>query len=90
VKIEFDAAKNIVNRDKHGISLGDAARLDWNQMIVSIDLKREYGEIREIGLAPLGDRVYFVAFVRRQGVIRIIGLRKANNREIRKYEKNKT
>ena len=55
-------------------------------MTVSIDLKREYGEIREIGLAPLSDRVYCVVFVRRGKTFRIISLRKANDREIRKYE----
>jgi hypothetical protein len=31
MKIEFDAAKNKGNRTRHGVSLIEAARLDWDR-----------------------------------------------------------
>ena len=86
VRIEFDAAKDGANRDKHGISLGEAARIDWNNALAKPDRRRDYGESREIGYGLIDDRLYCVVFVRRRTVFRIISLRKANRREVRNYE----
>lgn len=91
MKIEFDPAKDQLNREKHGgISLADAERLDWNTAIVQPDPRHEYGELREIGYAPIGNRLYCVVYVRRGEVFRIISLRKANDREVGRYEQNET
>lgn len=86
VRIEFDATKDGANRDKHGISLGEAARLDWETALAKPDRRRDYGEPREIGYGLIDGRLYCVAFVRRRAVFRIISLRKANKREVRNYE----
>jgi len=37
VKIAFDPTKDAINRAKHGISLGEAARLDWNRVLAKLD-----------------------------------------------------
>jgi hypothetical protein len=42
VKIEFDAVKDLVNRDKHGVSLVDAAQLDWTSLLAKRDIRRDY------------------------------------------------
>lgn len=86
VRIEFDAAKDEANRDKHGISLGDAARLEWETALAKPDRRRDYGEPREIGYGLIDGRLHCVVFVRRGAVFRIISLRKANQREVRNYE----
>ena len=86
MKIEFDAAKDLVNRDKHGLSLGDAARLDWTTVLAKPDARWDYGERRDIGYGVIEGRLYCVVFVRRRGTVRIISLRKANRREVRNYE----
>jgi len=87
VKIEFDAVKDLVNRDKHGVSLADAAQLDWTSVLAKRDIRRDYGEAREIGYGVWNRRLYCVVFVRRaRGAIRIISLRKANTREVNAYE----
>jgi uncharacterized DUF497 family protein len=56
-----------------------AARLDWKQALIWIDARSDYGEMRMIALAPLkknqSGRLYFVAFVDRDSVRRIISLR---------------
>jgi uncharacterized DUF497 family protein len=37
--LEWDAAKDAENRRKHGLSLADAARLDWSASPVVPDLR---------------------------------------------------
>jgi uncharacterized DUF497 family protein len=76
MKIEFDAAKDEANIAKHGVSLAAAAE----------DLRLEYGERRFNACAPLNGRLYAMCFTVRGDVIRVIGLRKANQREREKYE----
>ncbi len=86
--IEFDPAKDAANRLKHELSLSQAASLDWDDLFVRINSRRDYGEIREIGLGTVGDRLHCVVFVRlANGNCRIISLRKADLREKRTYEK---
>jgi uncharacterized DUF497 family protein len=82
VKIAFDPAKDAINRSKHGISL----RVDWNRVLAKLDTRTDYGEPRQIGYGPIGRRLYCVVFVDRGDTLRIISLRKANNREIDRYE----
>lgn len=54
----FDPAKDAVNFAKHGISLAEAARLDWDNALVSLDDRREYGELRQVALAPMDGRLW--------------------------------
>ena len=50
------------------------------------DTRREYGEIRLIALGYICDRLHVLAFTIRDGNIRPISLRKANSREISRYD----
>jgi len=79
--IEFDPDKDVVNRAKHGISLGDAALLDWDTASVWADDRFDYGEARMSCLGYIDNRLYYLAFVDRGNIRRIISLRKANKRE---------
>jgi len=83
--IEFDPAKDAINRSKHGISLGEAARIEWDSAVIWPDVRYDYGEDRMSGLGYIGERLYFVAFVDRGQVRRVISLRKANKLEERTY-----
>jgi uncharacterized protein len=88
MEVEFDPVKEEANRLKHGISLNQAKGLDWQRLIVRVDARRDYGEVREIGLAPICHRLHCVVFVRlTDEACRVISLRKANPREQRAYEK---
>jgi len=89
VKFDFDPVKNAANITKHGISLGDAALLDWDKATTYPDLRRDYGEPRMIALAPLDKRVHSVVFVDRDGTRRVISLRKAHFKEVERYEKSR-
>jgi uncharacterized DUF497 family protein len=85
MEIVFDPAKETSNIAKHGVSLADAANLIWDEGQVKIDDSQYYGEIREIGFAPIGDRLYCVVFTDRGDVRRIISLRKATEQEVKFY-----
>lgn len=86
--VTFDTAKDATNLEKHGVSLAEAASLDWVDALVWPDQRRDYGEARMVGLAPMGCRLFFVVFVDRSNERRIISLRKANEREVKRYAEN--
>ena len=85
MRIEFDPAKDAANLAKHGVSLALARELDWEAALVWVDDRFEYGELRIIALAPKTKILYYVAFVNRGEVRRIISLRRANRREVKRY-----
>ncbi|MEI7784611.1 MAG: BrnT family toxin [Betaproteobacteria bacterium] len=86
--IEFDPLKNQSNLAKHGVSLALASELDWDEALVWVDDRFEYGERRMIALAPRTGILYYVAFVDRHRVRRFISLRRANRREVKHYVKD--
>ena len=88
MQIEFDQAKDVANQTKHGVSLALADELNWEAALVWIDGRFEYGELRMIALAPKTGILYYLAFVDRGKMRRIISLRQANRREVTHYVKN--
>jgi uncharacterized protein len=88
MQIEFDPVKDASNQTKHGVSLALAAELEWDAALVWVDTRYEYGELRMIALAPEINVLYYVAFVDRGEVRRIISLRRANRREVKHYVEN--
>ena len=85
MRFEFDADKDRANQEKHGVSLVLAVELDWDAALVWIDGRFDYRETRMIALAPKTGILYYVAFVDRGEVRRIISLRRANRREVKHY-----
>lgn len=88
MQIEFDPDKDRANHDKHGVSIVMAVELDWDAALVWVDERFEYNETRMIALAPKAGILYYVAFVDRGEVRRIISLRRANRREVKHYVQN--
>ena len=85
VETTFDPEKDAINTAKHGVSLVLASELEWGDLLARPDTRRDYGELRMIGYAPIGDRVFCVVFTDRDDQRRIISLRKANAREVKRY-----
>ena len=88
---EWDEDKAKLNQAKHSVSFEFATRaFDDDQRITVIDHREDYGESRYITLAKISDRVsdrvYVIAFTLRSSNIRIISARKANTREVNRYE----
>ena len=88
MRIEFDPAKDAKNLIKHGLSLAMAGNLDWEAALVWVDARFEYDEKRMIALAPKTNILYYVEFVDRGKVRRVISLRRANRREVKYYVEN--
>jgi uncharacterized DUF497 family protein len=87
VNITFDSAKDSANLAKHGVPLAMAAQLEWNSALTWPDSRRVYGEPRQCGIGYIGLRLFFVTFVDRADGRRVISLRKANPREVKRYAK---
>jgi uncharacterized DUF497 family protein len=87
MKFTYDSAKNDSNLAKHGIPLSDAKLLNWDSPICWVDDRKNYGEERCVALALIKQRLYFVVYVELKISKRIISLRKANIREVERYEK---
>ena len=93
--VTYGSTKDAINLEKHGVSLQLANLLEWEWLQAKRDSRTDYGELRMIGFAPIGDRVYCVVFVDRGDVDhiisrRVISLRKANAREVKRYANIKT
>ena len=67
------------------MSLSLAAELEWETLRAAPDTRRDYKEVRIIGYAIRGTSLYCVVFTDRGDERRVISLRKANKREVRRY-----
>jgi len=65
--------------------LAAAAEFEWDEALTWIDERKNYGEERMCAIGYIGMRLFYVVFVDRESVRRIVSLRKANSREVRRY-----
>lgn len=85
MKIEYDPNKNQRNIEDRNLPFDRAAELDWDTALVWIDNRRDYGEVRYCALGYIGSRLHHITFTVREDITRVISLRKANKREVKKY-----
>ncbi|MFC0266750.1 BrnT family toxin [Kushneria aurantia] len=83
--ITFDPAKNRFNLDKHGVPLSLAAGILAARSCTFMDERRDYGEDRFVSFGYHDSRLYVVIWTQRDVTRRIISVRKANQREIKRY-----
>ncbi|WP_371743195.1 BrnT family toxin [Polynucleobacter sp. MWH-UH35A] len=57
-------------------------------ILIEHDQRWDCGEERYRAIGAIDKRVFVVVFTRRVKAIRIISARKANNREVKRYEEN--
>ena len=88
MRIDFDPTKDAATQARHGVSLALARELDWDAALVWVDERFNYDELRLIALAPKTNTLYYVAFVERGEIQRIISLRRATRREVMHYVQN--
>lgn len=86
MEIWYDEAKQGRNIRERGLSFEKVAQFDFASALVHSDVLTDYGEERLVALGLLGERVHVVVFSPKPGGIRVISFRKANKREIRRYE----
>ena len=87
MEITYDPAKNARNIRDRGLSFERAAELDFDDALVYVDKREDYGETRYIAISYLDQRLHVLCFTETQRGIRVISFRKANRREARHYGK---
>lgn len=87
VDVEYDPAKDTVNRAKHGISLAAAAAFDWDTAFEREDDRFDYGEVRFVAIGLVESRLYVMVFAEgsHDNAVRVISLRPAEKHEVRFY-----
>lgn len=87
--VEFDPVKNKRNINERGLSFDRVQYVDLTKALIAIDNRYEYGEIRYIALCHLDNRLHVLCFTETPSGIRVISFRKANKREVVRYDKEK-
>ena len=85
--MDKDPKKERRNIAERGLSLDLAEQLNWATALIWEDKRNDYGERRYCVFGLIEDRLHSVVFTPRNGKPRVISLRKANNREVNRYEK---
>lgn len=81
---EWDDKKRATNITRHGVDFIAIQNFDWATCLSIPDERFE--ENRYLALGLVNQRLFAVAYAVRNNTFRIISLRKANQREVRKYE----
>jgi uncharacterized DUF497 family protein len=87
MKIEFDPDKRVMTLAERGLDMARAAEIFEGEHLTVSDDRKDYGEKRLISVGFIDTRMVFVAWTQRGDAIRIISMRKANDREQEKYTK---
>ena len=85
VEIEFDPAKDAKNIGECGIPLALGADVLANPVVEFVDGRRDYGERRMVAVGEIDGRLYVCVYTVRGMARRIVSLRKANPKEVRKW-----
>lgn len=86
MEIAFDPAKNQRNIELRGISFERAADFEFETALTWLDRRKDYGEDRWVALGYLDERLHALCYLETPDGIRVISLRKANERERRTYD----
>ena len=83
-KYEWDENKRRDNLAKHEIYFSAASEFDWDTAFFMPDNRS--GERRIVAYGFIGKRLHVIVHTEREDRRRIISLRKANSREVMRYE----
>lgn len=89
MRITFDPAKSARNIHERGLPFELVAQLDWETAMAAEDTCKDFGERRLRVLGFLGDRLHAAVITMRGDDVHVISFRRANVREMRRYEKQK-
>jgi uncharacterized DUF497 family protein len=84
--IEFDPNKRARNDQERDLPFTAVVAFDWETAMIQEDARHEYPERRFVAVGRIGQRLHVLCFTPISGGIRVISLRKANPREVKRYE----
>lgn len=79
--LEWDEEKRQKALRERGVDFADAVRIDIAASVTRIDGRSDYGETRFVTFGTLDGRLHVLCWTQRGDRLRIISLRKANDRE---------
>jgi uncharacterized DUF497 family protein len=82
---EWDSAKELANRKKHGVDFRTAAKVLLDPHVIELDDLDAAGELRFNAIGLVEGRMLFVTYTMRDDIVRIISARGAEPHEKRKY-----
>ena len=88
MEITYDlekSAKNVLERD---LPFSEVAHINWHTATFREDQRKNYPEQRFVAVGYLEDRLHVLCFSETNLGIRVISLRKANQTEEKRYEKD--
>jgi uncharacterized DUF497 family protein len=85
VQISFDPVKSGRNAAERGLPFELAAEFDFEAASIWQDMRHDYGEMRYVAIGRIGERLHVLCFTETDDGIRVISLRKANDREVKRY-----
>ncbi|MEM6649869.1 MAG: BrnT family toxin [Pseudomonadota bacterium] len=86
MKFEWHSTKARINLQKHHVAFSLMEELDWETAVTVEDSRADYGEMRFVTLGLIHQRLYVAVWTPREEAIRLIFLRKANDRERNLYD----
>ncbi len=87
MELEWDEEKRQRNLRERGLDFADVVYFDPASIVVDIDMRRDYGEVRYNWTGYLDGVLCRLCWTPRNGRMRIISMRKINDRERKVYEK---
>ena len=90
MEIAYDPTKSEKNIRERGLSFGMVEGFDWDSALLAEDTRKIYIERRFEAVGWIDERLYVVIFTPIANGVRIISFRKANPREVRRYEKTQS
>ncbi|MBA3668212.1 MAG: BrnT family toxin [Sphingomonas sp.] len=86
MEISYDAEKRSWTLRERGLDFADAVQVFAGTTLTIQDDRRDYGETRFQTMGRLGDRLVMLVWTPRHGAWHIISMRKANDREQKKFD----
>ncbi|OFX13877.1 MAG: hypothetical protein A2516_01475 [Alphaproteobacteria bacterium RIFOXYD12_FULL_60_8] len=83
----WDEVKREATLRERGLDFAAMSAFDWDDALTVQDDRRDYPEVRYVSIGALQGELVVCVWCYRDGGTRIISLRKANNRERKRYDK---
>jgi uncharacterized DUF497 family protein len=85
MRYEHDPEKLATNVARHYLWFHQAEDFEWGTAVIEVDGRKPYSETRFRATGLIGTRLFVMIFTLRETAVRIISLRKANPREVKRY-----
>jgi uncharacterized DUF497 family protein len=85
MRITYDPQKRLKTLEERGLDFEDAPEVFAGFHFTMPDLRRDYGEVREISVGVLKGKVVVIVWTKRDDSRRIISMRRADEDERERY-----